>query len=169
MTNENQIPYVTREAAIFLILKIMFISISSHFIILIINILGDFYRQSGNVSPLRIDELDTAYGAIVIALELIIIMHSFIKWTRTTYTVNKEAIIKESGIFLRRGHTYQLHDVESVSYKETFFGKIFQYSNIWLHYANRNELLYAIPQPKMFRNLIQNKIDTIKKTVSPET
>jgi hypothetical protein len=156
-------PFITREAAVILLLKIMMVSVASNVVILVLNILGDYYRDLGNLSPLSIVELDTVYGAIVIGMELIVMFFFFMTWYRKTYTVTRDAVVRQTGLIFRRGIAYQLHDVQSIAFKESFFGKIFGYANIWLIYSSRKEFLYAIPQARQFIAIVEDHIDRKRK------
>ncbi len=105
---------------------------------------------------------------ILLVLNAIIISFIIARWHAEYVEVTKDGIIKYSGIvFSKKKEKYECNFVETITFEQSFFGKLFNYGTIELYDPALKEKIYLlnVPNPKKNSELVEKILP--KKTNQP--
>ncbi len=102
---------------------------------------------------------DTLTFILLILLQIGIAFYLMVTWYRETFFAQEGNLIHRKGLLLVAEKRFKLSNVKSVTYSQTFFGKMFQYGTIVLNQQNQNEKfqISGIPDPEHFIRLLEGQ------------
>jgi len=81
-------------------------------------------------------------------VQLIVITYLFLKWSSVYYHFDGHELLHKTGIIFQDVQSFDVKNLDSISFTKTLFGKVFNYGNISLHFSNKEFLLRHIPHPE---------------------
>lgn len=79
----------------------------------------------------------------------------FFGWIRNFYIFEKNILIHQSGILFIRHERYILEELETVTFSQSFWGRIFSYGKVHIFFANQTITFSKILNPQNFVDLLQ--------------
>jgi len=153
----NEIEYLNIKIKILkspfiLFIKIFILLIFIGIFDIIISVSINYIELDKNYNNMFSYEEQLFLGSLL--MQLIIIVYLFIKWSSDFYYFNDHKLLHITGIFFRKMHSFDIHNLDSISYHQTLIGRLFGYGNISLYFSNQKFLLKQIPDPKHFTKII---------------
>jgi len=135
-----------------LFIKIFFLLIFVSIFDIIISITMNFAELENNSNVIFSYGERFFLGSLLI--QLIIVTYLFLKWSSEFYFFNRHELLRKNGMFFQKTQSFDIGNLDSISFHQTIFGKLFNYGNITLHFSNQIFILKQIPNPKHFTNKI---------------
>jgi membrane protein YdbS with pleckstrin-like domain len=105
---------------------------------------------------------DTLKIFLLFAAQLVITIYAFLNWHYEAYTLRKDSISHERGVFWRKTRTIQLDKSMSLMVSASPFGNLFHYGSLQINAAAHNSMvLKDISYPAKYRKLIENSRNTV--------
>ena len=83
-------------------------------------------------------------------VQLIVVIYLFLKWSSISYHFDGQELLRKTGIFFQKVQSFDIYNLDSISFHQTLLGRLFNYGNISLHFSNKKFLLKQIPNPECF-------------------
>jgi len=75
-------------------------------------------------------------------VELIVLFYAVMRWHNHFYLVRPDKIFTSRGVFLRRQRFYAIRNIESISVRQGFFGRIFGFGTLHLYAPTLNDRIH---------------------------
>jgi len=140
-----------------LAIKLLYLSVIVNFIYLIILIISDVIEIDNDSIFTHIVRFHTEILIILIFLQFIAAVLIFLQWYNNYYEYENNIITHYSGVFIKRQEQYHIKNAESIKYNKSFFGKIFNYGDVFIKDILETEeiKISAVPFPDEYANKLQ--------------
>lgn len=146
----------TRKTAVILISKIIFWVVVFNLSFITLTFLGDIMGEGTGESFASVLKYDTFIAVGLTILQILIILFIAVKWAKQYYEVKSEFVTAFSGIIFKRQDKVNIVNIDTISYTQSFFGKIFKYGTVIIEYGRNEKMnVFDIPFPDEFINFIE--------------
>ncbi len=101
-------------------------------------------------------------------IRVIIIARIALNWISTAYEIGKTEIKFHTGIFHTHEKVFSCAHMHEIEYEQGFLGKLFNFGSIEIHNPAIKEkiILYNIPNPKKYEQLIKANLTTKAESIT---
>ena len=86
--------------------------------------------------------------------------YMFLRFFKIEQAVTNKKVMKKSGIISRNINEIRLSKAETVEFKQTIFGRIFNYGNVVVTGTGNSKLVFEfVSNPRVVKNEIDNLLD----------
>jgi len=101
------------------------------------------------------------------AVTFVIAISSWLKasidFLKTEYILTDKRLVQKKGIINHELIETFLHKIEEIAYKQTFFGRQFNFGTLTIRGGGMNNIFHQIDRPLIFRRRMQEQIDSLEK------
>ncbi len=95
-------------------------------------------------------------------LQILLSVFIFLGWYHRSYEISMEEIEVNSGLILQKTSSYSLEHLESVTFKKTFSGLMFNYGDVKvsLHYGTDSKIIHIknVKDPARYAKFLNQKL-----------
>jgi uncharacterized membrane protein YdbT with pleckstrin-like domain len=134
-------------------------------VLALIAFLLNFFVFSGGA--LVVSTNNTIYMAVIfLCINIVLFIYLLVVWNYTYYIISSDGISLNSGVILRKKISIDIPAIRSISVKQTFFGRIFNYGTLILESPLLKEsfFMHDLPAPFRHAKLIERaRLNSINK------
>jgi len=122
-----------------------------------ITFVGDIVEAGQQNMSATIMKYDSIIAILLTVIQISIILYIFIKWANQSYLIKDTFVSYFSGIFFKKHEKVNIVNVDTISYEQSFFGKIFKYGTIKFEYGKDQKMIISdIPYPEEFVKTVES-------------
>jgi uncharacterized membrane protein YdbT with pleckstrin-like domain len=149
--------HTTRKTPTTLLFKVIFLTIIFNLLYIAITFVGDMVEAGQQNMSTTIMKYDTIIDIVLTIIQVGIVLYIFIKWANQSYLIKDDFVSYFSGIIFKKQQKVNISNIDSISYEQSFFGKIFKYGTVKFEYGKDQKMIISdIPYPEEFVRTVED-------------
>lgn len=153
------LPITVRQSVVFLALRLVLLQILLSSLYLLVRFPFSLFNVSLSFKMIYFS-LDMWFFIVIMSTEVYLTLEIVIRWLTEFYEVRNGEIVYRSGVLSHREKIYALKNIESITFFQDFWGRIFNYGTITLFnpFLNQRIHLDAIGNPSKYVKIIEGAL-----------
>jgi uncharacterized membrane protein YdbT with pleckstrin-like domain len=165
MAENIEIKQEIRESLFFLTLKLVILEFFFGIIFLFSTTVLDFFEINNQNNLNNIFSLEGLIMFTIIIVQIFLTIAVVIGWLYNYYELSAEKVTHHKGLFFLQKKSLYFREVQEITSRQKFLGRIFNYGNLMLVGSNTETLfsLQRIPQPQQHVEMLQSLMISVKR------
>ena len=155
----TQLSHVSRQAIVLLLIRVIVLEVFLEIVAFIPRIFVTFFFSQLLVATSVKVGIEVYFGLLTL-IQLILLVHLFLKWESSYYEIHQKEIDKWQGILHKKKETFSFVHAESISVYQDFMGRIFHYGTVQIYAPTLKQHieLVNIPNPHAIADFLKHEL-----------
>lgn len=143
------------ENPVILLIQVMMLMLLSDVFFFLVVAIVDFAEK--NAQFLTILTAQEEFFSVGLFFQLLLVGYLFFQWMSNYYWFDGGILYHKKGILWTHREEFVLLEVEATTYSQGLLGRIFDYGEVSLVFANQKFILRRIPHPENFVEMVNRE------------